>query len=240
MTARVLFLDDEPMVLEALRDVVYPQRGFYEATFVTSAAQALEMLGSIDYDVIILDLCLEDADGIELLVELRQRFPDVVRIVLTANTDQEVALRTTMTAHQLMTKPCDGKALKQVIERSLLLRSLLTNAAIRSTVGGIDSLPSIPRVYMDLTEACEAPGADVDRVARIVQRDMAICAKLLQVANSSFFGLRRAIDTVDDAVRYLGLETVRSLALSVGAFRMAGASGSIAEELQLHALEVCR
>jgi HD-like signal output (HDOD) protein len=69
---------------------------------------------------------------------------------------------------------------------------------------------------------------------------MAICAKLLQVANSSFFGLRRAIDTVDDAVRYLGLETVRSLALSVGAFRMAGASGSMAEELQLHALEVCR
>ena len=58
------------------------------------------------------------------------------------------------------------------------------------------------------------------KIARIVEQDVGISAKILQLVNSAFFGLAHSITNVEHAVIYLGINTLRSLALSVEILRV--------------------
>src|ERR1039457_6989322 len=72
-------------------------------------------------------------------------------------------------------------------------------------------------------------------------RDMWMTAKVLQLVNSAFFGLRREITNPVDAVVYLGMETVRALVFTASAFsqfRLSSRDHFSIEELQQHSLAV--
>src|ERR1022692_1630069 len=72
-------------------------------------------------------------------------------------------------------------------------------------------------------------------------RDMGMTAKVLQLVNSAFFGLRREITNPVDAVVYLGMETVRALVFTASAFsqfRLSSRDHFSIEELQQHSLAV--
>ena len=88
-------------------------------------------------------------------------------------------------------------------------------------VGKIEKLPSLPHVYLELNNALTDMKVEVREVARILQRDTAMCAKLLQLVNSSFFGVRRRISSIEDAVVYLGFDIIKYLVLSAEIFRWA-------------------
>lgn len=77
------------------------------------------------------------------------------------------------------------------------------------------NLPSMPQVLVQLIDGCHDSEATLQDMAQIVDKDAAISAKLLQLVNSAFVGARKAITNVEQAVVYLGLDTVRNLAISV-------------------------
>ncbi|MGE3525668.1 MAG: HDOD domain-containing protein [Gemmatimonadales bacterium] len=66
------------------------------------------------------------------------------------------------------------------------------------------------------------PNCTVQEVTDFVMQDDAIAAKVLQVVNSAYFGLAQPVTGLHDAVAYLGLNTLRTLVLSVEAFRLFG------------------
>jgi HD-like signal output (HDOD) protein len=80
------------------------------------------------------------------------------------------------------------------------------------------ALPSCPRSYTELTELIADPDATAADAAAIVERDVAMTAKVLQLVNSAFFGLGRRVAKIGEAVHYLGLTTLRALVLHAGAF----------------------
>ncbi|HYU15457.1 MAG TPA: HDOD domain-containing protein, partial [Candidatus Acidoferrum sp.] len=84
--------------------------------------------------------------------------------------------------------------------------------------GRLDKLPSIPETYWVLTRAIEDPSARTDDIARIVQRDPAMCAKVLQLVNSAYFGLARPVSSVAQAITFLGLDLLKGLALTLNVF----------------------
>jgi HD-like signal output (HDOD) protein len=84
----------------------------------------------------------------------------------------------------------------------------------------VDGLPSLPRIYGDLTAALESPNCGSAEIAAVVCRDPALAAKILQLVNSSFFGLPRDVTSLPEAVAYLGVTTVRSLVLSTEAMSL--------------------
>jgi HD-like signal output (HDOD) protein len=66
-----------------------------------------------------------------------------------------------------------------------------------------------------------------------------MCVKLLQLVNSSFFGMPRRIQRIEDAVTFLGQAMIRDLVLSVSVFSMGGSPKGInADEMQRHAMLV--
>jgi HD-like signal output (HDOD) protein len=74
-------------------------------------------------------------------------------------------------------------------------------------------------VYHALTRALADPECSLSDVTALVEQDVAMCAKLLQLVNSSFFGLAKRITNIHDAVVYLGANMLKQLVLSVAAFR---------------------
>lgn len=77
---KVLFVDDMPDVLEAVRKTLTPMTKEWEMAFVTSGKAALDWLRQNSYDVIVSDMVMPGMDGIQLLSEVRMHYPHMVRI----------------------------------------------------------------------------------------------------------------------------------------------------------------
>jgi putative nucleotidyltransferase with HDIG domain len=82
----------------------------------------------------------------------------------------------------------------------------------------MDALPSVPSLYLEMAEELQSPEPSIQKVGQIIARDPGMTAKILQLANSAFFGLRRRLSNPADAVAYLGLDHVQHLFLAVHAF----------------------
>jgi HD-like signal output (HDOD) protein len=212
--------------------------------FVASGEAAVTLLGSRRFDVVISDMRMPKMDGPALLQIVKECDPRTVRIVLTGQTELEAAMRTISIAHQFLAKPCDAGKVEGLIRRACELSSLLNSDELRSLAGGIGSLPTAPQTYVELDALIASPNASLDEVARVLERDVATCAKILQLVNSAFFGIPRRISRVRDAVSLLGTTMVRNLALSMGAFAtFAGSDPRVAqasESLRRHSIATAR
>jgi HD-like signal output (HDOD) protein len=157
-------------------------------------------------------------DGTELLARVKELYPGVVRIVLSGQSDRDLTLKSAVSAHQYLSKPCDAESLKVTIARAVALKTAFTDPSLQALVSGAGTLPSIPSLYVELMNKLESPDACAQDVANIIAKDPAMTAKILQLSNSAFFGLRRRMCDPRDAVLYLGLDTLKALALSVKVF----------------------
>lgn len=76
-------------------------------------------------------------------------------------------------------------------------------------------LPSAPEVASKIARLAEDPRSCADDIAQVVKKDPATAARVLRLVNSSYFGLRHQVETLDHAISILGLKVIRSMALSV-------------------------
>ena len=215
----ILFVDDEPMILSGLQRLLRSQRTEWDMSFVGSGAEALALLETKSFDAVVTDMRMPAMDGAKLLELVRERSPGTVRIVLSGYFESETALRAVPVAHQYLAKPCDPRKLCEAIERSCGFASLLPDEALRRVVGAIGGLPALPRTSALLAAALEKPDVPLAEIGRIVEHDVAITAKLMQLVNSAFFCLPYRVTSVRGAVSYLGLDTLKQLVLSIELFR---------------------
>jgi HD-like signal output (HDOD) protein/ActR/RegA family two-component response regulator len=236
----IVFVDDEPALLDGLRVRLYKHRHDWSMKFFADGAHAIAEFEKNRVDLIVSDVRMPGMGGGQLLSILKERWPATIRIILSGYADASQALRLASIAHQYVAKPCDAEEIENVIERCLLLQELLANDSLRRVVGRIGRLPATPQVYARLQTALAAPDVTADDIGRIVNADAAIASKVLQITNSAFFRLRKPIVRIKDAVTYLGFATIRNLVMSAEIFaewKMPDVlSGAVApEHLQKHA-----
>jgi len=125
MRYRILLVDDEPRVAAALKHVLH--RAAYETLSASSGAEALELLGRQDVDVVVADEQMPGMRGTELLAKVRELHPQVVRIMLTGHASLEVAVRAINEGEifRFLLKPCQGADLAVAIRQALQHRELL-------------------------------------------------------------------------------------------------------------------
>jgi HD-like signal output (HDOD) protein len=216
---KIMFVDDEPNVLQGLRRMLRPMRSEWEMSFAEGPERALEMLASGGYHVVVTDMRMPHMNGADLLKEVLSLDSSIARIILSGQTDKEGSLRSSGIAHQFLAKPCDAKDLKHAVQRACQLRDLMNTEVVRRAIGRVGSLPSLPATYLELTAEMESEDLSLKRVGDIVAHDVALTAKILQLVNSAFFGLPRHVENVAQAISFLGAETIRSLVLSTAVFR---------------------
>lgn len=239
---RVLFVDDDRSQLDALEARLKPLQAVWQMRFVTGLPEAIASLEGEPADVIVTELRATGLDGAELLRRVRDRWPSMVRLVLSGGTDQESVMRALPVAHQFLSKPCDLGQLQQVVGRACTLQARLYSGGVLASLGSLKSLPSIPKLYQQLTAELDGGHATPKSVATIIEQDMAMTARLLQLVNSAYFGLTRRIAHVRDAVTFLGFEPIRMLVASSELFRgmstLCSPVGFSLEALQQHSQRV--
>jgi len=239
---RILFVDDEAAVLEGLENRLRRLRKQWDIQFALGAGEALQRMEDRPVDVIVSDMRMPGMDGAELLERVRQRYPQTVRFILSGQTSEEGALRVLPLAHQFLTKPCDAAALETAVDRICALRRHMDRPAVQQALGLLGSLPALPRLYWDLVKEIDSPDSSATSVAAIIEQDVAMTARLLQLANCAFFACGRRVRSVRDAVALLGLMPIRSIVLSLQVFRAMGSicapAGFSLEAVQKHSLRV--
>ena len=218
MKKRILFVDDEPNVLRGLTRMLRSRREEWDMAFVGGGDEGLALMAQEPFDVVVSDMRMPGMDGAEFLAEVMRRYPNVVRLILSGHSEWELIMKSVGPAHQYLTKPCDPDQLKATVAQAFALRELLGDDHLRALVARMETLPSLPALYQRMVEALRSPDASCISVGEIVSQDPAMAAKVLQLVNSAFFGLGRHVAKPSQAVTLLGLDTIRSLVLSVHAF----------------------
>ena len=216
---RILFVDDEPNVLQGMQRMLYKMRSQWEMAFASSAAKALELFHARRFDVIVSDMRMPEMDGAELLARVKAEWPEVVRIVLSGYSEYEAVMRTVGPAHQYLAKPCDSDRIVATVTRALKLRSYLHSPQLRQVLAGMGPLPSPSQSYTALVQEFDRSTASVASVSEIIGRDVGMSAAVLRMVNSPFFGFSSEVNSALQAVRLLGFDLIRSLVLRVGIFR---------------------
>lgn len=219
----ILFVDDEAHLLSGLKCMLYRFRSAWDMSFVESADAAEALLQETEFDVVVSDLHMRGTDGLGLLSAVKQRCPNAVRIILSGTGDRDVVLRAVGVAHQFIAKPCNADELKATIQRALALRELLTSERLVRLAARLGSLPPVPTLYLEIQGALGREGGSIEEVGKIVARDVAMSAKVLQLVNSAFFGLGRRITNPGEATAYLGFDTLAALVLNAQIFSQAHA-----------------
>jgi putative nucleotidyltransferase with HDIG domain len=215
---QILFVDDEPMVLEGLRRMLHTLREDWEMSFAPSGLEALAQAERKQFDVIVSDMRMPGMDGVQLLNEIKKRYPKMVRVALSGQTSKESVIRSVGPIHHYLPKPCHGERLKTTLQRVCDLRKLLEVEELQGLILEMESLPSLPSYYYDLLAEINSPEASLKKIGDIISRDIGMSVKILQLVNSAFFGLRRHITNPTEATTALGLDTIKLLVLSVHVF----------------------
>ena len=113
----VLFVDDEPNVLQGLRRMLRPRREQWEMTFVGSGPEALANMEKYPVDVVVSDMRMPGMDGAQFLTEVMHRYPDAARIILSGQVSQKAVHRALGSTHAYLAKPCDAQLLMATIEQ---------------------------------------------------------------------------------------------------------------------------
>jgi HD-like signal output (HDOD) protein/CheY-like chemotaxis protein len=209
---RILFVDDEPRVLDGLRRMLHPMRRESDMVFVSSGQEAMDVMGQAPCDVIVTDMCMPGMDGGQLLSEVGKQHPQAARIVLSGQAEREAVLQAIDHIHQYLCKPCDAQTLRSALTRACALQDLLIDGELKRVISRITSLPAQPSLYRRLMAELQSPEPSPEAAGRIVAQDVGMAAKVLQLVNSSFFGPAQDVSSPTQAVRLLGLDTIVTMA----------------------------
>jgi HD-like signal output (HDOD) protein len=198
-----------------------PMRDEWDMLFVEGGEKALAAMAESRFDVVVTDMRMPVMNGAQLLTEVRNRFPMTVRLILSGHADSDLVAQCLGVAHQYISKPCDPEQLKSMIRNACFIGGDRVTDKVKEILGSIDRLPTMPAMFRELEEALADPNANAQKLGDIIEQDMGMTAKILKIVNSAFFGLRRSISSPQEAVTYLGIDTVKALVLVNSIFERA-------------------
>lgn len=219
---RILFVEDDPLLLDLMRETLEDMAPAWDMVFVPTAEEALQAFAGGPFDAVVADLWLPGMNGAQLLQKILVRHPSTVRFVLSGCDDQALAMEVVERAHQFLRKPCDPAFLKSVLKRTFSLGSQVHSGHAKELVARVGRLPSVPTLFQEINRLMESERATVENLGAAIAKDMAMTAMVLKLANSAFFSLRHTVSTPGEAVSILGIDLLRSLVLAHGLFSQAG------------------
>jgi len=125
MLHKILFVDDEPKVTRAMKHTLRKEN--YEMLSAESAKEALGILECGPVDVVVSDEQMPGMSGIDFLVLIKRKYPEIIRILLTGHASSETALKAINEAkvYRFIMKPCNGLDLLITIRRALEHKAIL-------------------------------------------------------------------------------------------------------------------
>lgn len=211
---KILFVDDEPAILDGLQDALRKHRRRWDMTFACGGEAAITEMSSKCYDAVVSDVRMPGVGGVDVLQYAKDKHPKTIRIALTGFADEKSTIKLTALAQRYLTKPCAIDDLDDAITRDSGLIEAFDNPYVQELAGGAGRLPASDNARKLLLDKLNSTEGSVEDVADIIEEDLALTAKILQLANSSFFRRQTSVSSARHAVSYLGVDVIRSLVLA--------------------------
>ena len=109
-----------------------------------------------------------------------------------------------------------GSVFEQLLEK--YYEGQPDDRTLQLLVSQLQSLPSLPSLFTELVNEMRSPNVSMKKIGEIIAKDLGMTAKILQMVNSAFFGIRRRISSPGEAVSLLGLDTIMTLVLTINVF----------------------
>lgn len=201
-----MFVDDDVSILSAFKRAFF--RSGWDLKYAKSGPEALEQLKNFQADFVITDMKMPGMNGAELLELVSERYPTALRIVLSGHANTELSVRASYVAHQWYDKPCNLELLKSEIERINEVRASLPYEKVQALLGSVNSLPSVPKLFIKLKAMLHKQSISMEDIAVEISKNPSLTAKVLQVANTSFFVTGVNVTKVEDAIIRLGTDVI--------------------------------
>lgn len=243
MKLNILFVDDEVNVINGLKRMLRSLKEDWEFYFALSGTEALELMHQNNMDVVVSDMRMPNMNGAELLELIKKKYPSTIRIILSGQSNEELALKSTRSAHQFISKPFEPEKLKQTIRKTYNLHKFLDDDSLRKVINGLGRLPSIPKTFFEIEDELGKESFSLQKIAEIIRNDLVMSAKILHIVNSAFFGLAKNISDINQAVNILGANTIKSLIIYAHVFKSYKGSAQVEQMLKNiweHSLRVAK
>lgn len=208
---QILFVDDEQNILDGLKRSLFQFRKEWEMYFATSGAAALEIIENKEINIVVTDIRMPIMNGVELLFKIREKHPEIIRIILSGQSDENLLLDATLVAHQFLSKPSNTEILVETIKELFYLRSNLRDDTILKIVNGIMKLSPTNQHFAEIDQEINSNNISMNKIASYVAKDVNLSAKILHVVNSAFFGLSNRIANIEMALNFLGVNTIKAI-----------------------------
>ncbi len=234
------FTDSE---LPGLRQAASASNPLWESHFVADAPAAMALLTSTKFDAIVANMSMPGKNGAELLHDIRDICPQTLRFIAGDVTDQSVIIDGIGGTHQFIRRPYQPATLVATLKRGLKLDNWLATDELRKLMPKLRRLPSLPSTYFNLVKEIESASATTQGIGSIISRDPVVTGRLLHMSNSAAFALAQKVTDPVHAVALLGIDTVKSLVMSLQIFTqtdVARGAGISLEILWEHSLLVAK
>ncbi|HDS16597.1 MAG TPA: response regulator [Proteobacteria bacterium] len=230
--------------LESAEEIarVISQTGL-KTRIIKSLAEFISSLQAEIPKLIICEAIVRGYDDFILLEHIKKdrQLHQIPVIITTSQATRENILRARkLGADGFITKPFDKANLIKQIKLALNIRDLnnteFTSVQIGKKLGTqhklslktinderlksqlmqkIEEIPSLPAIVYKIIALVNSDKSNASDFEAILARDQALTARMLRMANSSFYSLSRKVSSISEAVVYLGHNTIRSLVLGV-------------------------
>lgn len=208
---RLVLVDDDPCVLRGLSRSLALVDPSLEVMHCGSADECIALLDTMNADAVVTDLHMPQRHGASLLEELRDRHPSILRFVLSGEANPSIFLPASSLALRCFIKPCDAAKLHETVVGALADLRCIRLPEVAHYITRLSNLPSSRRAMREIATSLQDPNLDLVGAGEVLQRDPSMVARILKAANSAFFGMESAVDTLDGAVSILGLDTVLAM-----------------------------
>ena len=157
-TIRILFVDDDVSVIDMLKKMIHSLNNEWYVRYAIGGVEALELLESETFDVVVTDLSMPEINGVKLLKYIYKFHNEIVRIVFSSSLSRESVRAVAPFTQRFIAKPCGLSKLAQTIENSLFIYRELDNKKIQKVLTKTGTIPSLPRVYQELMDKVIAAG----------------------------------------------------------------------------------
>ncbi|WP_293267008.1 HDOD domain-containing protein [Neptunomonas sp.] len=167
------------------------------------------------YDAVIISSTVKDYTELSVLRRAQEIQPAILRFQLGSKleTPKEMAQKLELT-HRIFPIPSDVEKIAETIEYLFKITRLINRPTLKQFISQNKRLPAAPTTYKELSQALSSDTTDAKQIGAVVERDPALSAKIIQLVNSSYFGLPRQISHIPEAVSIIGIRMLRGLALS--------------------------
>ncbi len=226
----VLLIDDEPLVLQGLRRMLFEHDVPWDVECVQGGAQALEMLDRRSFEVIVSDMRMPGMDGAVLLERVAERYPNTLRFVLTGQAESLAMARARRAAHHVFGKPCDVEQLVYMVHRTVALRERLREPSLLRLLKGIEApWPSEALMPVLTLEQPSCMGVEENLLPILIEEELSgEFASVAVQLRPELAGL-----VLRDQVEHFHRRKAASMALVADLFRKGGVAGrKLGEQLE--------